>query len=129
MARSGSQQPAYSSRLLEHDGVTKSFATWSIETGIPVQTLYRRIITMGWTIERSLTTPLRRYRPPIKINGWHAKQETRAGAQKRLKREGRIEEFRLVRSEILGRWLTSGKKINSLKLFYAALEHFPPLEE
>lgn len=121
--------PAYNNRLLEHDGVTKTFADWALETGIPVQTLYRRIITMGWTIERSLTTPVRRYRPPIKINGWHARQETRGEAQKRLKREGRMEEFYLVRSEILGRWLTARKKIKKIELFYATLEHFPPLEE
>jgi hypothetical protein len=121
--------PAYSSRLLECDGKTQTFEQWSLETGIPVQTLYRRIITMGWTIERSLQTPVRRYRPPVKINGWHAKQETRGEALKRLKREGRHEEFCMVRNEILGRWLTARKKIKKIELFYATLEQFPPLEE
>ena len=123
------KQSAYFNRQLECNGQTKTFGEWELETGIPVQTLYKRIFELGWTVERALSTPVRRYRPPVKINGWWPKQETRGQALKRLKREGRIEEFYLVRSEILGRWLTSRKKIKKIELFYAALEHFPPLEE
>jgi len=119
---------AYTNRQLECDGRTMTFGQWELETGIPVQTLYKRIFELGWTVERALQTPVRRYRPPVKINGWHPRQETRGKALKRLEREGRKEEFFLVRSEILGRWLTARKKIKKIELFYTTLEQFPPLE-
>lgn len=47
--------------IIEYGGHTLTLAQWSRETGIPVTTLIERFKT-GWTPERALTTPVRRYR-------------------------------------------------------------------
>jgi hypothetical protein len=45
------------SRYLEYNGETKTIAEWSDELGINYNTLYSRITTKGWSIEKALTTP------------------------------------------------------------------------
>lgn len=47
-------------RLLEYQGVTKSIPEWSAITGIPTTIIYGRIHYHGWTVERALTTKVRR---------------------------------------------------------------------
>lgn len=46
-----------SSRLLTHDGRTQTVAAWASETGLPSDTLYKRLAA-GWTTRRALTTPV-----------------------------------------------------------------------
>lgn len=45
------------SHYLEYNGVTKTVRQWSEELGINYNTLYSRITTKGWSIEKALTTP------------------------------------------------------------------------
>lgn len=45
---------------LEFRGEKLSITEWSEKTGIPRNAIYLRINHMGWSIERSLTTPTRR---------------------------------------------------------------------
>ena len=44
---------------LEHNGKIMSVEEWEGETGLPKSTIYKRL-SMGWDIERTLTTPKRR---------------------------------------------------------------------
>lgn len=45
---------------LTHNGRTMNLAEWARESGISVGALRRRIFDLGWSTERSLTTPLRK---------------------------------------------------------------------
>ena len=45
---------------ITYNGKTESILYWSDTTGISVKSLYDRIYRMKWTIERALTSPLRR---------------------------------------------------------------------
>lgn len=49
-----------SCHLLEFNGQIMTISEWSEKTGIPRNAIYLRINHMGWSIERSLTTPTRR---------------------------------------------------------------------
>lgn len=44
--------------LLTHHGITKTLTQWGDELGIDSSTLRRRL-KLGWSVERTLTTPLR----------------------------------------------------------------------
>jgi hypothetical protein len=44
---------------LTFNGKTLSIAEWAREIGVSSNTLYTRILTKGWSIEKALTTPLR----------------------------------------------------------------------
>lgn len=48
-----------SSRYITHDGETLTLSQWADRAGIRLQTLHFRL-KLGWTVERALTTPLRR---------------------------------------------------------------------
>lgn len=41
--------------LITYNGITKSISEWAEETGIRKDTLRRRIVKYGWSIERALT--------------------------------------------------------------------------
>ncbi len=47
-------------RLVTYKGVTKCVASWAEEIGIPPHRIYQRL-DYGWSIERTLTTPVRFY--------------------------------------------------------------------
>lgn len=42
--------------LIEYDGRSKNICAWGEELGINPNTLYARIYTMGWSIEKAFTT-------------------------------------------------------------------------
>ena len=46
-----------SSRYLEFNGEVKTVKEWADELGLNYRTLYSRITTKGWSIEKALTTP------------------------------------------------------------------------
>lgn len=46
-------------RMLEYQGERMSMAAWAERVGLPYQTLNTRINTMGWSVERALSTPHR----------------------------------------------------------------------
>lgn len=45
------------SHYLTHDGETHTIAEWAEIKGINYQTLYSRLTTKGWPVEKELTTP------------------------------------------------------------------------
>lgn len=45
-------------RLITHDGRTMTLLQWSRETGIHYRTLNSRLDLLGWSVEKSLTTPV-----------------------------------------------------------------------
>lgn len=47
-------------RILEFNGKSQSIGDWSLETGIKWQTLRGRLRN-GWSIERTLTTPVKKF--------------------------------------------------------------------
>ena len=48
------------SRYIEYKGERKTIRQWADETGINYQTLYSRITTKKWSIEKALTTPIKK---------------------------------------------------------------------
>ena len=48
--------------LIEYKGDTKTLSQWSRKLGINVATLYKRIFINNWDIEKSFTTPVRKYK-------------------------------------------------------------------
>lgn len=48
------------SKLVEYLGVTKTNQEWADELGMPPSTLYNRIFTRGWPVEKSMITPVRK---------------------------------------------------------------------
>ncbi len=46
-------------RLLTHNGVTQCVAAWAESTGLKHSTICARLDDHGWTVERTLSTPLR----------------------------------------------------------------------
>lgn len=46
--------------LVIYNGETKTISEWSRLLGIPYKTLHRRIVSLGWEIERAFTQPLRK---------------------------------------------------------------------
>lgn len=53
------QQNMRTNHNLTFNGKTLSIAGWAREIGMSPNTLYARILTKGWPIEKALTTPLR----------------------------------------------------------------------
>ena len=49
-------------RMIELNGIVKSVAQWEKDLDFPKRTIYSRT-TKGWTTERILTTPIRKYLP------------------------------------------------------------------
>ena len=49
-----------SNRLLTHDGETKCVAEWAETVGISQGALASRIDVYGWSVEKALTTPVRK---------------------------------------------------------------------
>ena len=49
-------------RLITYDNKTQCIADWADEFNINYNTLYARIFTYNWTIEKALTTPVRKGR-------------------------------------------------------------------
>lgn len=50
-----------SSRLIEYNGETHTLAQWGEITGISADNIQVRIDRLGWTVEKALTTPTRRW--------------------------------------------------------------------
>lgn len=48
--------------LIEYKGDTKTLSQWGRKLGINVTTLYKRIFINNWDIEKSFTTPVRKYK-------------------------------------------------------------------
>ena len=46
--------------FLSFDGISFTLSQWSEKTGIPHDTLRRRLVDYGWSIEKALTTPVRK---------------------------------------------------------------------
>lgn len=46
--------------FLEHDGLRLCLVEWSERTGLKQQTIRARVFRYGWSIEKALTTPLRK---------------------------------------------------------------------
>lgn len=55
-------EPHPLSVMLTYRGKTQNMTAWAQETGISVSTLHARLM-LGWTVEQSLTTPLRTNTP------------------------------------------------------------------
>ncbi|KKK59795.1 hypothetical protein LCGC14_3030790 [marine sediment metagenome] len=55
------------SHLETYNGKTQCLSAWAEETGIAYWTLCARINKLGWSIEKALTTPVRKYRYGDKI--------------------------------------------------------------
>lgn len=53
------QRNRRSNRLITHDGRTQCLAAWAEETGLPKSTIRNRLL-LGWTVERTMTTPRKR---------------------------------------------------------------------
>lgn len=49
---------ARSNRLVTYNGRTLCISEWAEVLGISVKTLYTRLITRGWPVERAMTTPV-----------------------------------------------------------------------
>lgn len=49
-------------KLFEHNGMIKSIQQWSEYSGIKYYTLRQRLMEMGWSIEKAITTPSVKYR-------------------------------------------------------------------
>lgn len=47
-------------RVLEFRGVSKTMSQWSDYTGISVATIYARLNKLGWSVEKALTTPVKK---------------------------------------------------------------------
>lgn len=43
--------------MLTHNGVTKSVSQWAIELDMPANNISMRLNRLGWSVERTLTTP------------------------------------------------------------------------
>ena len=56
-------------RMLEHNGETHCITDWSAITGIPKALIGQRIDRLGWTIDKALTTPVRKTKKDGAING------------------------------------------------------------
>ena len=52
-------------RHMTINGVKKTIAEWAEESGMNYSTLYTRIITNGWSLERALTEPVKQGRSDI----------------------------------------------------------------
>lgn len=50
------------SRMLTHDGVTRSLPEWAEIVGIYVDTIRDRLDKSGWSVQMALTTPVRKWR-------------------------------------------------------------------
>jgi hypothetical protein len=50
-----------SSRLLSFNGETKTLAEWSEKFGVNYQTILHRMDRFGWSVEKALTTPARKF--------------------------------------------------------------------
>ena len=48
------------SRLITHNGKTKNLSQWAEDMGGDVRILHTRLNVLGWPIERTLNTPLRK---------------------------------------------------------------------
>lgn len=46
-------------RVIEFDGRAMTLEEWSMETEIPVNVLHARLGRLGWSVKKSLTTPIR----------------------------------------------------------------------
>lgn len=46
-------------RLITHDGQTRTLSEWARTTGIQGRTLGMRLDSLGWSVEKTLTTPTR----------------------------------------------------------------------
>lgn len=55
-------------RLIEYNGEIKTLSEWSTALNIPYKTLHRRIIGLGWTVERAFTQPMRQTTQCVKHN-------------------------------------------------------------
>jgi hypothetical protein len=47
-------------RFLTHNGKTQTVSQWAREIGISITTLHQRIFICKWTVEKALTTPVRK---------------------------------------------------------------------
>lgn len=45
--------------IITFDGVSKTLSEWALSTGIRKDTLRRRIVNYGWSVEKALTTPVK----------------------------------------------------------------------
>ena len=51
----------YNVRRYEHDGKNLTLPEWSEITGLTRRQLYKRIVILGWSVERALTEKVRNY--------------------------------------------------------------------
>jgi hypothetical protein len=72
--------------LVEYDGETKCVAEWAEQYGIKTTILYARLVSLGWTFEKSVSWPVSvrntrtrhpHYRVPMKArdSAWHREHE------------------------------------------------------
>lgn len=54
--------------LIEYKNETKTLSEWAVVLGIPYKTLHRRVVTLGWTIDKAFTKPLRQIKQYAKHN-------------------------------------------------------------
>lgn len=49
------------SYIVEFEGTKNTLANWCREKGLPMRTVWARIKTLGWSVEKALTQPVRSY--------------------------------------------------------------------
>jgi hypothetical protein len=58
-----------STRWITYKAVTLCIKDWSIALGMGYQTLYKRLVILGWSIPKALTTEVRPMRKRGNIDG------------------------------------------------------------
>ena len=53
-----------SNRVVTFGGISKTLSQWARDTNTNAFALYARINTLGWSVERALTTPVRHFSQP-----------------------------------------------------------------
>jgi len=59
-SRSEQQSNTSRNRLLTYRGVTLTMAEWARRLGMNIQTLHMRLTSAGWSVEKALSTPVKR---------------------------------------------------------------------
>lgn len=54
------QRNKRTNHLMTYNGKTQTVIQWAEETGIKKETLYARVLTLGWSDEKAITTPVKK---------------------------------------------------------------------
>lgn len=122
-------------RYITIDGETKLISDWAKEYNLTINCIADRI-RRGWSEEDAVTRPNRIYqkvkKTDLQLDYIPPGVEPKGLACRRLKLEGRYEDFRRRKAEILKWYHRERQKrkapCTKTTIFYQALKDFPPLE-